>query len=205
MQAVTKIRLSALGFVLFAAASATSLAADTNSFQVNIIKEPMHGREPVIRAYVTSGSKRFTFAVPEEYRLDVSKPSEVVLISSDYSSFITLRIAGQANGTKANEAESYRRSVLAQFADTEIIEELSLSAAESSGPAFDVRGKTSEGLARNARIAYIPCDGRVLEFSLVASPEKFRSSMTEFHTLMQTFRVSDANTKAVVATFSDRI
>lgn len=201
----TKFAL-ALGALLALAVAPRSLAAEgTNTFQVITAQEAMVGRQPLTRAYVTNGEKRFTFVVPDGFRLDSSKPQEILITSPDYSTAITLKFATQVANSRTTEPETYRGVVKDLYPQTEVAEEFSLSAAGNTGPAFDVRGKTSEGLARSARISFIPCAGQLVEFRLITSPEKFRSSAGELQSLMLTFRAGDVGTKPEVAVLSEHL
>lgn len=201
-----RINLLLLGLslaVLASNAPATE-ATTTNTFELTTGRERLLGREPFTRAYLTCGNKKFTFVVPDGYRLDATKPDELVLISQDFASFITLRVADFIK-PKALSAESCREAVLARYADGRIAQEFSQAAGGDSGPTFDVQGKTLAGLRRDSRVAFIPNGEQVLEFSLVASPEKFGSSAVDLQTLMLTFRTSDTHGKTNVAVLSDHI
>jgi hypothetical protein len=191
---------------LFALAAAphTIAAEGTNSFQVVTAQEAMFGRQPLTRAYVTSGNKRFTFVVPDGFRFDASRPQEVLITNPDYSASISLKFAPQAD-VKTATPEALRKVAKELYPQAEVSEEFSLAADGNNGPAFDVRGKTSEGLVRSARISFVPCGGQLVEFRVVSSAEKFGSTAGELQTLMLTFRSSDVGTKPEVAILSERL
>lgn len=189
----------------FAAEGDAPTAGGTNTMQTTTARESIFGKEQITRAYVTSGKKTFTFVVPQGYRVDSSNPEELILAGPGFSNFISLHVRGEASAEKPLSTEMYRGVATGRFSDAEIVEEFSLSAANASGPAFELHGKTATGLARSARVAFIPCGGQVVEFCLTANPEKYGPSLKDLQTLMLTFRVSDAGGKPDIAVLSEKI
>lgn len=200
-----RISFATLAFTALAAVAASATESATNKLHVVTTKEAMLGRDPITRAYVTSATKKFTFIVPSGFRLDASKGDELILTSADYASCITLRVVGRNGGDAPPTENSFRSLVLNRYSETEIVEEFSLSAAGFSGPAFDVRGKTSEGLTRACRVSFIPCGGQTLEFGVVSASNKFNSATAELQSVMLTFRVGEANAKPEVAVLSEKL
>ena len=204
-------KLSVVELLLLVGASlvggAVASESQTNSptLQLATLREPMVGRDPILRAYVTSGNKRFTFVVPGGFRLDSSKPGELLMTSSDFACAITLRVANLVTPAKAVTADAFRGLVTARYAETQITDEFSMTAADGTGPAYDLQGKTPEGLSRHARVGFVPAGGQLLEFSLVANPDKFSTFLGDLQSIILTFRVSDADGKPDIAVLSDRI
>lgn len=196
-----------IGLALLIGFSSTAKATETNTvaFQLATYKEPLLGREPVTRASLSCGNKRFTFLVPNGYRVDASDPAKVVLTSGDFRSYITLRAANLTCGEKAPQETECKARLLEKYPEANIIEEFTSSAGGFAGPAFDLRSKTEGGAITAARVAYIPGLSGALEFSLVTSPEQFGKSLGQLHSVMLTFRASEVGGKVEVAALSDRL
>jgi hypothetical protein len=95
--------------------------------------------------------------------------------------------------------------LLQRHPGAKILEEFTLSALSRRGPAFDLRWNANGGMPRCERVVFIPALAGVLEFSLVASPEKFVAAQAEYDLLLLTFRASDARGKLVVPVLSDKL
>src|SRR5438105_1380591 len=88
-----------LGSTLFAGQSFAQLpgaVTETNlpSFRASLKTEEVVGgtnAKPLQRVFLTSGTNKFTFMVPEDFRVDASMPNKIVLNSPDYSCFISVR------------------------------------------------------------------------------------------------------------------
>ena len=163
------------------------------------------GLMPVNRAFVTCGTNKFTFLMPEGFRLDTSDRQKVTLISADYNCLLAWRVLGPmpAEGTAFDHA-LYRDVLLSRHPGGKILEEFSLGALGRYGPAFDLRWGAKGGLARRERVVFIPSLAGVLEFSLVSSLEKFDAGTAEFDALRLSFRASDANGKLAVPMMSNK-
>ena len=161
---------------------------------------------PVNRAFVTCGTNKFTFLMPDGFRLDISQPRKLTLVSADLSCLLTWRVLGPMppEGTPLNHA-LYRNVLLSQHPGGKILEEFSLAALGRFGPAFDLRWGASGGLARRERIMFIESLAGVVEFSLVSSLEKFEAGKQEFDAWRLSFRASDANGKLVVPMMSNKL
>ncbi|MGO8676945.1 MAG: hypothetical protein ACLQVX_13865 [Limisphaerales bacterium] len=157
------------------------------------------------RAFVTAGTNRFAFSVPEGFRLEPSNPDWVSFISADYHSVLTFRIAapGAPCGQEL-EAAVWREAVLAQHPGAKILQQFTLRAANRAGPAFDAVWSAPGGLQRNQRVAFIPARAGTLEFSLVSTPDAFQKAQYDLNFVLLTFRASDAQGKLDLPRFSDK-
>ena len=196
-----------MGLVVLLALISTARANETNTaaFQLATYKEPLLGRDPVTRASLTCGNKRFTFLVPNGYRVDASDPEKVVLTSGDFHSYITLRAANLTCGDKTPQETECRAKLLEKYPEAKIMEEFTSAAGSFTGPGFDLRSKSKGGATTAARVAYIPGLSGALEFSLITSPEQFGNSLSQLHSVMLTFRASEVGGQIEVAALSDRL
>lgn len=140
-------------------------------------------------AFITSGFERFTFLIPEDYRVDTSDLTKVKLSSPDYTSLIVVGVEadGYAPGAKM-DAEALRARALSLYPEAVIKDENTAAANGLSAPAIDFCWKTPSGITRMTRTTFIPTSVGLMEFTLTASPEKFEAGLREFNLVMLTFR-----------------
>lgn len=139
-------------------------------------------------AFITAGQEKFTFLVPEGYRVDTSDAAKVKLASPDFSGLIVLGISsGFPAGTKL-EAETLRAWVVTNYSEVTIRGEKVVGANGQTGPALDFIWKTDSGVTRLTRTSFLPTAAGLMEFTVTASPEKFEASLHELNLVMLTFR-----------------
>jgi hypothetical protein len=140
-------------------------------------------------AFITSGLEKFTFLIPEGYRVDTTDPTKIKLASPDYSGMIIVGVSGSSlpAGVKL-EAAALRAKVMAGYPEAVIKEEHSASANEQSAACIDFSWKTESGITRMTRTTFIPTTVGLMEFTLTASPETFEASVRELNLVMLTFR-----------------
>ena len=206
LSAALSLSFCSLGWLVLAADPVASPFAESTPLSVEVKHEAGPGLLPANRAYVTAGTNKFAFLLPDGFRLDQSDPCRVALVSSDFACLLTLRIIGALPpGAEGPDAGACRKQVLTEHPGAKILEEFSRSAANRSGPAFDFRWSASTKLERHALAAFIPSQAGILEFRLVSSLEKFEASRAAFNSLLLTFRASDANGRLSIVPLSDRL
>jgi hypothetical protein len=214
MQAIKRFSLFAATIVPFwlladsagAADPAWGCASNLPPLRVEVRHEGGPGLSAADRAYVTAGTNKFAFQMPAGFRLETSDPQSVTLVSSDYSCVLTWRIFGPVPSESPELDPAACREVLLQrHPGAKILEEFTLSALSRRGPAFDLRWNANGGMPRCERVLFIPALAGKLEFSLVASPERFLAAQSEFDLLLISFRASDAKGKLVVPMLSDKL
>ena len=214
MQAIKRFSLFAATIVPFWLLAGPASAADLGwsgasnppPLRVEIRYEGGPGLAPAYRAYVTAGTNKFAFQMPAGFRLETSDPQSVTLVSADYNCVLTWRILGPVPPeSPILDPASCREVLLQRRSGGKILEEFNLPALGQRGPAFDLRWNANGGMPRCERVAFIPALAGVLEFSLVASPEKFLAAQPEFDLLLLTIRASDAKGKLVVPMLSDKL
>lgn len=153
------------------------------------------GNEKRRRVFMDVGGRRLMLVVPQGFRAVNANPDKLVLVNRDSSCVLSFRIAAPGSVAAASlNAELCRGWLSARLGDLKIQEEFSLTAANESGPAFEVNYK-ADGVSRASRVAFIPSPVGVLEFSLASDPEVFQASKSEFRGLLRGFRIGDANGK----------
>jgi hypothetical protein len=173
--------------------------------QISIANEAP-GRQPVFRAYLTSGTNKFAFLVPGGFVMDANTTAgnAISLINGDYNCWLTVRLLGQSpDVAAAPDPETCRQWLLSRHPGAKILEEFSLTAADRSGPAFNAQWETSGGSLQSARVAFIPSAAGILEFSLLAGADKLPRHIASLNTVLVSFRAS-VNGKLEVPPLSDK-
>jgi hypothetical protein len=180
---------------------------NNTSLKTDVKREVSPGMRPVTRAYISAGSRRFGVEVPEGYQVQSSMPDQVTMTTKDLTSSLGFRIAGKATEDAwALKPEFFRDLVLEQFAGAKILEEFVMPAAVGKmGLAFDLQMSGPSGTMRRARVTFVPTDAGILQFNTLASLEKFKPALADFHTLMLTFRASDADGKLEMPALPQKI
>lgn len=164
------------------------------------------GLLPANFGYVSFGTNKFGFVLPEGFRLEPENPQKVTLVSADLNCLLTFRVLDSVPGSTTEPDAGYcRRLVLASHPGGKIEAEFSLAGASRRGPAFDVRWNAARGVPRRERVLFILSDAGILEFSLVSSLERFEYGRQVFSTFLTTFRIPEPNGRLVMPVFSDRL
>lgn len=159
------------------------------SLKVDVRRNVEGSYMPYRFAFITSGFERFTFLIPEDYRVDTSDLTKVKLSSPDYTGLIVVGVEaeGSAPGSKM-DAGALRVRVLNLYPEAVIKSEDTAAANGQSAPAIDFCWKTPSGITRMTRTTFVPTSVGLMEFTLTASPEKFEAGLREFNLVMLTFR-----------------
>lgn len=163
------------------------------------------GQIPTTRAYITAGTNKFAFLVPDEFKLASSEPQKVTLMKRDGSALISVRVIGpQPASDKPFDAAAARVLVNQEHPDALITSELGMFAEGGSGPAFEIQWGAG-ALTRASRVGFIPLRAGLLEFSVDSSPKNLGPSLGEFNYVMLTFRASDENGQLAATPLSDSL
>jgi hypothetical protein len=175
------------------------------ALQAEVRTDHEAGSLPARRAFVTAGTNRFAFSVPAGFRIESSNGDSVSLVSTDYHSVLTFRIAAPgAPPGREPPAEVWRQTVLERHPGAAILRQFTLTAANRTGPAFDAAWGAPGGLQRYERVGFIPALAGTLEFSLVCAPDTFQKAQSDLNFVLLTFRASDAQGKLDLPRFSDK-
>lgn len=143
---------------------------------------------PYRYAFVTAGSAKYTFLVPDRYRVDSSAPDKVKLISPDSSCFISVGVSTGGALASINSSEALRAFVNTNYSDVEFLGDQTVCAGGMIAPGVDFNWKADSDIVRRSRTAFFPTTTKTLEFTLTTSPEKFQSGLNEMNLVMLTFR-----------------
>lgn len=159
------------------------------SLRVDVRRNVEGSYMPYRFAFITSGFERFTFLIPEDYRVDTSDLTKVKLSSPDYTGLIVVGVEAEGSPAGAKlDAAALQARVLAKYPDAVLKAESTVAANGQSAPALDFCWKTESGITRMTRTTFVPTSVGLMEFTLTASPEKFEAGLREFNLVMITFR-----------------
>ena len=211
MKVITLFAATVAGTLLLPQPAGAADAAENCATNPSALKAEVKflggpGLMPVNRGFVTAGTNKFTFLMPDGFRLETSDPQKLTLASPDLSCLITWRIVGPApSEAPAPDHALYRELLLSRHPGSQILEQFTLGAAGRLGPAFDLRWGAAGGLVRRERVLFISSPAGVMEFSLVSSLEKFDAGRQRFDAWLVSFRASDEHGHLAVPVISDRL
>jgi len=185
------------------------LDTQTNApaFHASLKSEPVVGGtnvKPVQRAFLTSGTNKFAFLVPEDFRADASLPNKLVLSSPDYGCFISVRFsAAKPPETEVLQLESWRNQALTEFPSATISSEFSIHAAGHSGPAYELQWTNPSGTGESACAVFIPFAAGVLEFSLLTHSDKYADGRFFFQALLLSLQCNESGQFEILPIFGN--
>lgn len=163
------------------------------------------GQIPTSRAYITAGTNKFAFLVPGEFKLTGSDAQKLILMKGDGSCLISVRVIGlTATSEKPFDSAAAQELIHVEHPDATITTEFGMSAANRSGPAFEILWGAG-ALARASRVGFIPIRTSVIEFSVDASPNNLGPSLGDLNYVVLTFRASDENGKLEATPLSENL
>ncbi len=172
-----------------AATEDPTAATNTPPIAVDVRRGVAGSDIPYRYAFISIGKEKYTFLVPEGYRLDTSDPLKIKLASPDYSSLIILGFSPNSGNASAKmDAEALQAHVLAQHADATIKSGQTVCANGETAPALDYVWKTESGITRAARTAFFSTSSGLMEFTISTSPDQFDAGLAQLNLIALTFR-----------------
>ncbi len=108
-------------------------------------------------AYVTFGTNKFGFVMPDGFRLETQDHQKVTLVSADLNCLLTFRVLEPIPGGDGEpDLAYYRQLLLNRHPGGKIVDEFTLTAVSRRGPAFDLLWKAAGTVPRRERVAFIP-------------------------------------------------
>jgi hypothetical protein len=167
----------------------TATVTNTPAMAVDVRRGVAGSDMPYRYAFISVGKEKYTFLVPEGYRVDTSDPLKVKLASPDYSSLITLGLfSSSTGGASKMDAETLHAHVLAHHPNATIKSGQTVCVNGETAPALDYIWKTESGITRAARTAFISTSSGLLEFTISASPDQFEAGLAQLNLIALTFR-----------------
>ena len=188
-----------------AESSAQNIPSPPPTLEASVKGDDFVGNRIVNHAYVSYGTNRFSFVVPEGCHVDGASGEKLVVVNEGYDCFLSFRVVGPLPaGNRELQPEVCRQLLLSRYPGATISEEYSRSVANHSGPAFDFQWLNSSGAPQSGRVVFVPMAAGFVEFSLITTVEKAISGQTLFHRFLLTFR-TDESGKLDVVHFAEAI
>jgi hypothetical protein len=193
--------------ISFKNANTTNTTNTTNQAPISVALkfEGGPGQISTTRAYITAGTNKFAFLVPDEFKLAGCDPQRVTLMKNDGSCLINVRVIGsKPPSDKPFDTTAARPLVYEEHQDATIVSEFGMYAGGVGGPAFEINWGIG-ALSRVSRVGFIPLRAGLVEFSVDSSPKNLGPSLGDFNYVLMTFRASDENGKLAATPLSDQI
>ena len=197
----SKLPACLLGFLLCMSAgrAVAQPAAPTNApaYSLTTTRHELEGIGHYYRAVATLGTNQFAFIVPKGYLIRLDEAArQVRAIEREDKCSITVRLFDTPTNavdkaTGELKPAVFRELLLARHPDARIIEEHSLTAGGSPGPAFDFGWRNAGGFPLQSRLAFIPTPAGVMEFHLLTSAADKEEFTHALNSLMLTFRFGE--------------
>lgn len=158
--------------------------------QVALMQEAAEFAVPYYDAFITAGENKFTFVVPQGFRLkgDPAK-GRLTLGTLEGDSFISFSIlsSGSINGTQMDK-EACRALVLKQHTGGKILKECSGGVCGGTGQGFDIVWKATEDLCEYERVVFVPTAFGLFEFTAASGSNAFPQCKANLGLVMTSFR-----------------
>lgn len=174
-------------------AVAQSYSANYSALPVNVslVRQESLRRVTAPRVLVAAGTNKFYFPLLDGYRMrSDTAQGKVLLVKTNEAWILTLRVLKPLGQGVIVDSTPYQQFLSSQYPGAIIREEISATAANHLGSAFDLQWKVYAGTTATARVAFIPSDAEILEFSVLTTSDHFPPALTDFNKLLMSFRVA---------------
>jgi len=161
---------------------------------------------PADRAYIQSGTNRFSFLIPSGLKLVHSNYGNVSLVSQDYDCQIRFQIhTTEALPDDQLKPEWCWQKILREHPEASMLCVVPAVADSRRGLAFQISFPGPGGSPRRGHVAFIPGRTGVFQFELQSASTSFEASLHQFNTVLLTFRASDESGQLQVSPLSDKL
>jgi hypothetical protein len=191
MQRAIPAILVGFALVITGSARAQGPAGTTLPLQVTLLQEPAEFEIPFYDALITVGENKFTFVVPQGFRLK-SDPGagKVILGNQEGDCSFTFSILGSSPDASPSSPAAWRAFLIRMHPEAKVLQEFTTGVAGHSGPAFDIQWRATEEIYQCERIAFVPSAYGTLVFSATSGRNAFPQTQGNFGLITGTFRAS---------------
>jgi len=160
--------------------------------QVTLMQQEAQTEVPFYSAFITAGEKKFTFVVPQGFRVKGDPATGKLIIGNlegDCSVSFSILSSTPVEGGQVNE-EACRALVLKQHPGGKILEGFCPRVCGKSGQGFDIQWKAAENLYQYERIAFVPTAFGFFVFTASSGRSRFSETQGNLGLIMATFRGS---------------
>lgn len=180
-----------------AGSAQTGSATNGLAYSLTTTRHELEGIGHYYRAVATLGTNQFAFIVPKGYLIRLDEAArQLRAVEREDKCAITVRLFDTPTNavdkaTGELKPAVLRELLLARHPDARIIEEHSLTAGGSPGPAFDFGWRNAGGFPLQSRLAFIPTPAGIMEFHLLTSAADKEEFTHALNSLMLTFRFGE--------------
>lgn len=191
--------------LMFAGNLRAELAYSATPLVVAIEREPVNTEDSVYRAYVTVGSNKFTFLIPDRFRTGGDpEHGKLQLTTVEGNSIITLNFLDDSSpDSSVPDADTYREALASRYPNGKFAPVFSRPAAGQMASVFDIEWKGAAGLAQKTRALYVPTAAGVLAVTLTSGAKSFPEARANLDEVIGTLTFS-VNGKLHVHRLSNR-
>ncbi len=161
-------------------------------FTVSVEREPIKTIEPILRVHVAVGTDKFTFLVPEKFRLTSdAAQGKIQLASLQENTLITFSFLDPvAGGTSQLNPGAYRELLSNHYPKGKFVNEFTRPAAGRNGTVFDLDWQGTGGLAQSTRAIFVPTVVGVLELTVTSGAKHFKAAQNALNTVLGSLEFS---------------
>jgi len=161
------------------------VATNYPGLQVEVRQQPETTHIRNRYAFVTQAGRRYTFLIPDDLGVDSTKPDVIKLASRDYTCLITAHVI-----TEQPTLELAVGRTQVEYPGANITSKQLTQVSGRTVPQLDFVWKGNSGVARQARTISVAGAGGQMEFTLLASPERFEAVVYQLNLVVASFRAS---------------
>jgi hypothetical protein len=152
-------------------------------------REPVNTTVPIFRAYLNAGPDKFSFLIPENFRMGgETAPGTLKLTSLTGDTLITLSFLDPAFKEATEiKADACRESLAGRYPAGKFGAEFSRPVLGRKAVCYDVEWKSPAGQAQITRTIYVPTVAGVIELTATAGTKKFRDAENNFNEILASF------------------
>jgi len=162
------------------------------------------------RALIKTERTQFAFLIPDGLRMVVNKEQrKLVLVNTANAPVITLMIRETAEGETPVEpkAAELKQTVFSEHPGATILEEFSLSAGGTAGPAIEFEWTMTAGqrVPTNRRVLRVLLGTALVEFQRTSPADQKADPEWQFNSVLVTFRSAPADANLDTPPLSDKM
>lgn len=192
MRLILSLTAAVFALVPAGTAKADELEAAGTPLRVLLMQEPADFEIPFYDAFVTAGEDKFTFVVPQGFRLKGDPGAGRLLLCNpegDCALSFTIVKNGENQGEPMS-AEALQAAVLKLHPHAVMLKEFSASTISQCGPGVDIQWKAEGEIYQCERLSLIRTSYGTFIFTACSSRRRFSEAQSDIGLIMATFRAS---------------
>jgi hypothetical protein len=162
-------------------------ASDPEPLQVSVQKDPNSRTPPTYRVFVTRGTAKIAFLIPELFQLAQTPVAGELSMHHPDGAAITMTVVDKIPSDAAGlEALACRDKALELYPKAVITQELPRIGMLRTGQGFELSWMGTDGKAQSGQVLFLPTSAGVLVFRGACNKEKFSALQAGLRTVTGT-------------------